>query len=116
MDNIIYGVHPVREAIRRSREIIKVYVTREKMSAPLNDIIREAEERNIPLLLCSRETLDTMCPGAVHQGVAAVTEPFSYASLEDILAERQSPEKRRVILILDGILDPCNLGSLIRSA
>lgn len=115
-DNVIYGVHPVREAVRRSRGITKLYVAREKISAPLNDIIREAEERHIPLLLCSRETLDSMCRGAVHQGVAAVTEPFSYAVLEEILAGRKSAGKKRVVLILDGILDPGNLGSLIRSA
>lgn len=114
--NVIYGVHPVREAFRRNRDIKKIYIARKEHSGIVGEILQEAERRKIPALFCSQEIVSGLCRGAVHQGIAAVTGPYNYASIESILTSVRSSGEKGVLLILDGILDPVNLGSLIRSA
>jgi len=114
--NVIYGVHPVREAFRRNRDIKKIYIARKEHSGIVGEILQEAEKRKIPALFCSQEIVSGLCKGAVHQGIAAVTGPYNYVSLESILSTVRNSGEKGVLLILDGILDPVNLGSLIRSA
>ena len=114
MDNIIYGVQPVREALRSGREVKKIFLAREKLLESVQDILRHADEKKVPVVTCSKEEIARLCRGTSHQGVAAVTEPYRYATLDDILSVWKNSGEKGVILLLDGILDPVNLGSIIR--
>lgn len=79
-------------------------------SAILTEIRKRAEEASIPVKVVPRAEIDRLTDGENHQGVAAVTGRYRYASLESLLV----PEA--CVLFLDGVTDPHNLGSLIRTA
>ena len=81
------------------------------MKGPLVEIERLLEEAGVPLLLVDRVEVDRLAPGLNHQGVAAVTARYRYTPLERLL---ETDDAR--LLFLDGVMDPHNLGSLLRSA
>ncbi len=74
-----------------------------------------AEEKGISILSVTRKEWDEISGGGVHQGVVAVTEPFKMETIGDIL-EKVDSEDSSAVLLLDGITDPQNLGSILRSA
>ena len=78
----------------------------------LQKIIDTARNDNVPIKFVANDALNNMSETKHHQGVLALTTEFKYSSVEDILAEKETP----FILILDGIEDPHNLGSIIRVA
>lgn len=80
-------------------------------SSTIGDIRKRAEAAGIPVRMTPRAELDRLTGGGNHQGVAAITGRFRYADLTDLLA-RPAP----ALLFLDGVTDPHNLGSLLRSA
>lgn len=81
------------------------------MKGPLVEIGRRVEEAGVPLLSVDRSEVDRLARGLNHQGVAAVTARYRYTPLERLL---EAEEAR--LLFLDGVMDPHNVGSLLRSA
>lgn len=115
-DNIIFGRNPVLEALRAEHSITKVLIAEgSDVSGPLNQIVRLAHENNIPTQFLPRQALDSFAGTSRHQGVVARTEPYDYASVEDILAVGQSRGEPVFILLLDHIQDVHNLGPLLRT-
>jgi len=112
---IIYGVHPVAEALRDGGTIEKVALTREGKQSAISKIVELASRRKIPVVFTDREYLNTIAGTRHHQGVICICEEYRYASMDEILSDCTS-RKNSLILVLDGITDPQNLGSLIRSA
>ncbi len=113
---VIYGVHPVAEALKDdSCKIEKVLLTREGRIASVRDLKELAANRGIPLVFSDREHLNSVAGTQHHQGVVCVCQEYKYAELDEILDAGIS-QKNALILILDGITDPQNLGSLIRTA
>jgi 23S rRNA (guanosine2251-2'-O)-methyltransferase len=103
---IVYGRHPVREALRGPREVRRIWASPGAMREPwLQD------SSTPPVSPASAEELERRCGSTAHQGICAEVEPFRYARAEDILAE---PEP--LIVALDQVQDPQNLGSICRSA
>jgi 23S rRNA (guanosine2251-2'-O)-methyltransferase len=103
----IYGVRPVVEAIESGRR--RVF---EVFDAVGNEeIAKAAKTRGVTVKGASRQRIDELARGGVHQGVVARVEPYPYSGLEEILA---SPEP--LILVLDGVTDPRNLGAVLRAA
>lgn len=82
----------------------------------LSDILKLAAENQIPLLQASRSELDRLTGGAVHQGVAIQLPEFSYAHPDDILAQALDAETAPLVVALDQVTDPRNLGAIVRSA
>jgi 23S rRNA (guanosine2251-2'-O)-methyltransferase len=80
-------------------------------SAPVTEIRKRAKDAGVPVKVVPRREVEALVAGANHQGVIAVGARFHYAALEDLLAH-DAP----ILLFLDGITDPQNLGSLLRSA
>lgn len=80
-------------------------------SSVLGDIRRRAERADVPVRTVPRAEIDKLAAGANHQGVVAITAPYKYAQLEDLLSVSEPR-----LLFLDGITDPHNLGSLLRSS
>ncbi len=107
---MIAGVHPVREALRAGRSFDRVLIARGAGGPRLQEIIDLARERSINLRFEPREALDRASNGAVHQGVVAFGAAHGYVELDQVLPNA------RLLIVLDGVEDPHNLGAIIRSA
>jgi 23S rRNA (guanosine2251-2'-O)-methyltransferase len=109
----LIGVHPVREALRAKRPIDYVMVARGASNPRMQQIIDECRRAGIPLRFEPREALDRAAESGAHQGVVAVVAAHRYRTLEQVIA---APGKPGLIVLLDGVEDPHNLGAIIRSA
>lgn len=111
MARFVYGIHPVRSALsRHGREVRALMVVERGAVTPL---VAEAERLGVPVQAVSPGDLDRLVPDATHQGVLAVVGDYPYRDLDDLLDARPADP---FMLVLDGILDPQNLGSIFRSA
>ncbi|GAB7193384.1 23S rRNA (guanosine(2251)-2'-O)-methyltransferase RlmB [Kineococcus sp. NUM-3379] len=112
----IAGRNSVVEALRAGVPITGVYVaSRIDSDERVKEALSAAGDRGIPLLEASRADLDRLTNGAVHQGLAASVPPYSYAHPEDLLEEALEDVRPALIVALDGVTDPRNLGAVIRS-
>jgi 23S rRNA (guanosine2251-2'-O)-methyltransferase len=110
----IYGVLPVLEALRAgSRRIERVVIAEGARDSRLRDIIDAARHAQVPVRREPRIALDRLTRAAHHQGVLAIVSQAKYADADDLL-ERITP--KTILLLLDGIEDPHNLGAIIRTA
>ena len=112
----IEGRNAVLELLGSGRDINKIYVLEGEKYGSINKIIAKAKERKIIINEISRAKLNQMAQTENNQGVIAVVPPFNYCEVEDILEEAKRKNTKPFILILDGIEDPHNLGSIIRTA
>lgn len=114
---IIYGIHPVQEALKSSHlQIEKILIGTQTPRPRIQSILDLANERKIPVTFTTRESLERMTKGGAHQNVAGLVKETSYADLGDIIFRWKREGTKSLILILDGIQDPQNFGSLIRTA
>lgn len=109
-DSLIYGRNPVKEALHSNR--VKTIFLANGFSN--NEILSLIEERHVFVTYKTTKELDSLC-GGVHQGVAAIIRDYEYYSFESIL-DKASKQEKPLIVILDGINDPHNLGAIIRCA
>lgn len=114
-DDVVFGIIPVMEALKaRSRRIDKVLVAEGAREARLYELLDLARSFGIVVDRVPREKLARLTgAGANHQGVAALAAAADYVPLEDLLASVSSPA---LLLVLDGIEDPRNLGAVLRTA
>jgi len=113
---IIYGVNPVREIIKREGEKIKeILVAAGKKGPAIQNILTLATEKHIPFVFKDRRHLDSLAGCPTHQGVVAFCEPYAYAPIDELIGQ-QTGDVPPTILILDELTDPQNLGALIRTA
>ena len=113
---LIFGVNPVKESLRGTRGAFNLYVQTNATDHRVENIIRLAEERGVAVHRREKIDLTKMCASSHHQGIALEVEPFRYADLDDLLASLADSGTPGFLLVLDGILDPHNLGALIRTA
>lgn len=110
----IYGINPVLEALEADVEIDAVYVAVGLRNATRRRVEQAAHRRNLRIFSTPRRELDGLTGGGVHQGVVAICERSHYIDLESLLEIEK--KKRSMIVCLDGVQDPRNLGALARSA
>lgn len=110
MTRIVAGKRPVLEAIRGGSRVHKVYLEARRQAPELQEAARK---HGIEIEEVSRARLDEMAQGVRHQGVIASAGEYAYRDLDEILDEAQSPP---LLVALDQITDPQNLGAIIRSA
>ena len=115
-DDQIEGRNSVLELLESGKDINKIFVTRGEKHGSINKIIAIAKERKIIIVEKDRKQMEEMAQEENYQGVIAIVPPFEYVEIEDILQIAKERNEDPFILILDGIEDPHNLGSIIRTA
>jgi len=116
-DEIIYGINPVLEALRSERQGLNKILLAEGREGGSVRLLRQlAREKGIPIQVSPKEALDRLAGGGYHQGILGFTAVSSYSTWEDLLDRVRSAQGKAIILVLDSIEDPQNLGSLIRTA
>ena len=109
--NLIYGKNPVIEAIN-ARKALKVFLVHNFNDQKVINLIRD---NKLPVVNISPNEMEKMCEGGVHQGLAAELKPYQTVSLEEIIIKANKKNKK-IIVMLDNINDPHNLGAILRSA
>lgn len=110
----IKGRNAVREALRSDTNILKILASNSSKDRVLADIIELARKRGVKVQQVDARALDRECDN--HQGIVAITSDFEYSTVEEILNVARAKGKPNFILILDGVEDPHNFGSIIRVA
>lgn len=110
MNRILAGIHPVREALRAHRPLDKVLIAKGASGPRIQEIVDLCRAASIPLRFESRESLERAAQGVAHQGVLAFGAVHSYVELSDVI------EAATLLVVLDGVEDPHNLGAIIRTA
>ena len=111
---IIYGVNPVLEALRgRNRPVERIAIAHGTRIVRFDELMRMAKVAGIPVARQPAAALDRLANGRSHQGVVAWVGAAEYATLDDVL-ERMS--ERPLVVLLDGVEDPHNLGAIVRTA
>ncbi len=116
MEEIIYGKNPILEALRSGRELNKIWVAEGSKPQAVQSIYDEAKARGIIVSQAPRTKLDTLAETKNHQGVIAFVAAYEYAEYEAIIARAGKNGQAPFLLLLDGIEDPHNLGSILRTA
>jgi len=111
----IYGIHAVAEALKaRGRAFAWVGVAQERHDLRLQRVIDECRKQGVAVRFVTRAELDRMAGNNAHQGVVAVTSAKQYNDLDDVLAGKRG--RHSLVVVLDGIEDPHNLGAILRTA
>lgn len=106
----IVGIHPVREALRAHRPLEKVVIAKAASGPRIQEIIDLCREASIPVRFESRESLDRTANGSAHQNVIGFGAAHQYAEFENVILNAQ------LLVVLDSVEDPHNLGAIIRTA
>jgi 23S rRNA (guanosine2251-2'-O)-methyltransferase len=117
---VLYGLHPVDEALKAGkRRFDHVLVAREREDLRLEHLVAALRQAGIPVRQESREQLTELAKTPAHQGVVALVRAQEFLSIEDLFTpgpHAASPSAPRLLLALDGVEDPQNLGALLRVA
>ena len=112
--NLICGINPVIEALTaQTRHFDRLLIVKGLRSKRLSEAIRRATKLAVPLRFEMRETLDRMAGGVAHQGIIAIVSEKPVLSLESLLESAREPA---LVVVLDGVEDPRNLGAILRTA
>lgn len=113
--NVIFGINAVAEALKaRGRAFEWVGVASERKDIRLQNLIKDCRKLSVPVRFLPRVELDHMAGSGSHQGVVAVTSSKQYNDLDDLVAAKRGDHA--LIVVLDGVEDPHNLGAILRTA
>ena len=113
----IYGINPVKVLLnQKDSGLAKIIVASGRGGTVITEIIEIARQKKIPVEFSARQRLDELAGRLNHQGVIGMRQDFAYADLEILIKNRSKSFNFDLILILDSIMDPQNLGSIIRTA
>ena len=114
---VIYGINPLLEVLLSHPEMLeKVVVADGRGGNEVRKILKLAAEHGLPVEFGGRERVEKLAPRQVHQGVAAICRAHAYATVDDVIAHRHEKSKYDLVVLLDSVTDPQNLGSIIRTA
>jgi 23S rRNA (guanosine2251-2'-O)-methyltransferase len=113
--HVIFGINAVSEALKaRGRAFEWVGMAKERHDLRLQRLIEDCRRIGVPIRFLQRTELDRMANNAAHQGVVAVTSAKQYSQLDDVIEARRG--RHSLIVVLDGVEDPHNLGAILRTA
>ncbi|TFV49433.1 23S rRNA (guanosine(2251)-2'-O)-methyltransferase RlmB [Blastococcus sp. TF02A-35] len=118
---LLLGRNPVVEALRARIPATALYVvtgdtTRPGADERITEALGLAADRGLPLLEVGKYEFDRMSQGALHQGIGLQVPPYDYAHPDDLLAIAHDSGRAPLIVAMDGVTDPRNLGAVVRSA
>jgi 23S rRNA (guanosine2251-2'-O)-methyltransferase len=114
---IIYGINPIKVLLRQQQTgLDKIIIASGRSGSALAEIIETVRQKKIPVEFQNRQYLDELVGNTDHQGVAGLRLDFIYSDLDDLLTNRSPQSSFDLILILDSIMDPQNLGAIIRTS
>jgi 23S rRNA (guanosine2251-2'-O)-methyltransferase len=114
---LTYGINPLIEGLLSRPPVFgKILVARGRGGDELRRIIDLAEKSSIPVEFVGREAIEKLAPKSVHQGVLGLGRDHDYATVEQVVANRHQKNRYDLVILLDGVADPRNLGSVIRTA
>lgn len=114
---LVVGRNPVAEAVRAGVTMSHVLISGAAASDErLAELVRTATALGAPLVETSRVDLDLLTDGGTHQGVAIAVEPYRYVELADLLERARRRDHPALVVALDSVTDPHNLGAVLRSA
>ncbi len=112
----VEGRNSVLELLESGKDINKIFITKGEKHGSINQIIAKAKERKIIIVEKDKKQMQEMAQTENYQGVIAIVPPFDYCEIEDILQYSKDKKEDAFVILLDGIEDPHNLGSIIRTA
>lgn len=112
---IVEGINTIRELLKSNYEIEKIIIDDKKKEQGILEIINLARYKNIPVEYVKTLDLFKLCKSKAHQGIIAFVKQFIYSSVDEILHLAKELNEDNFIVILDGIQDPHNMGSIIRT-
>lgn len=115
-DEMVYGRNPVMETLRSERDVNKLFVQDGLSGEKIDRVVNEAKKRKVQLSFVPKNKLDTLSDGGNHQGLVLAASPVNYASIDDLFDVAKQKNEEPFFLLLDGIEDPHNLGSILRTA
>ena len=115
-DDQIEGRNSVLELLESGKDVNKIFVTRGEKHGSINKILGIAKARKIIVVEKDKKQMDEMAQEENYQGVIAIVPPFEYVEISDILEVAKERNEDPFVIVLDGIEDPHNLGSIIRTA
>jgi 23S rRNA (guanosine2251-2'-O)-methyltransferase len=116
--DVLYGLHPVEEALKAGRRRFDyILVARERQDDRLQRLVAQCRDAGIRVRTESREQLTAVAKTAAHQGIVALVRPQEFLTIEDLFdPPAAGSNAARLVLALDGVEDPQNLGALLRVA
>ena len=115
-ETFIEGRNAVIEALRAGKPVDKLYILDGCQDGPISTIKREARKNDIIIKYVNKERLDQLSTTGHHQGVIAQSAAYEYADIDDILNRAEEKGEDPFVFLLDNIIDPHNLGAIIRTA
>lgn len=112
----IEGRNSVLELLESGKDVNKIFIAKGQKHGSINKIIAIAKERKIIIVEKDKKQMDKIAQTQNYQGIIAMVPPFEYCEIDDILNTAKERNEEPFVLILDGIEDPHNLGSIIRTA
>jgi len=116
MQEKLAGVNSIMEALRGKRKIHKIYIQEGRGGKKIEELVQQAQKKGIYCQYVDKQRLDGMYTSANHQGIVAQVDSYEYSTVDEILEQAALRGQDPFVLILDGIEDPQNLGSIIRTA
>ncbi len=115
--DVLLGPNAVREALRaRRRKVRRIFLARDARDPRLGEIVVQAGRQGIPVRQVPRDRLASLAGTERHQGIIALADPFAYADPEEVAARAAARSPLPLVVALDGIEDPQNLGGILRTA
>lgn len=113
----VHGIHPVRELLRAGRPVHEVLVALSRgQGGAVEEIVALASAAGVAVRHTDDDELERLAPGAVHQGVIALAPPFPLVDIDRLLAHAAASGRAPLLVAVDGVTDPHNLGSIARTA
>jgi 23S rRNA (guanosine2251-2'-O)-methyltransferase len=115
-EDLLWGKNPVIEAIKAGRPISRLYLQEGMKETYKAEILKYCRQRHIPYNFVDKKQLSFMSGNGPHQGIVAQTAPKAYVPWEEMLAAAESGHETPLLVILDAVEDPQNLGAVLRCA
>lgn len=114
---ITHGLNPVMEGLASVPPAFeRVLIARGRTGAELEKLVRLAGKAGVPVEYAGRDVIEKLAPKSVHQGILGMGRDYDYASVDQVVANRHEKNSHDLVILLDGVADPRNLGSVIRTA